>query len=212
MSDLRVILAVCLTVACGSSTGGSVIDAPPADADPNAPSCTITAPVTGIETAFDVPVMLVAAASDPQDGTLGGASIVWRSTLQTAPLGSGVTLATALPVGSNTVTCVATDSTMLSATSAGITITSLSPFAKINHPGNETRNPIDPVPFAGVGRDLEDGTLTGASLVWTSSIDGAIGTGDAFSRVMSVGIHTITLTVTDSSSNTDVDSITLTIQ
>ena len=68
------------------------------------------------------------------------------------------------------------------------------------------------VPFVGLGRDVEDGDLTGASLVWTSSIDGALGTGTMFNKVLSVGIHAITLTATDSASNADSATITLTIQ
>jgi probable HAF family extracellular repeat protein len=55
------------------------------------------------------------------------------------------------------------------------------------------------VDFSGTGADPEDGQLSGASLVWRSSIDGVIGTGNAFTRNdLSVGTHTITLTVTDS--------------
>lgn len=54
------------------------------------------------------------------------------------------------------------------------------------------------VSFAGTGTDPEQGALTGSSLTWTSSIDGAIGTGVSFSRNnLSLGTHTITLTATD---------------
>lgn len=183
--------------------------------NPDAPTCTITAPVPGTmtKTAFDTAVMFSAMASDPQDGTLAGANIVWRSDLLTAPLGSGVSLSVTLPVGTNSITCIATDSTSLTGVSAPVTVISKSPFAKINHPGNgETRPANQEVPFIGVGRDLEDGMLSGASLVWTSNIDGSIGTGDSFNRMLSAGTHTITLTATDAAANTDTDSITLTIQ
>jgi subtilisin family serine protease len=55
------------------------------------------------------------------------------------------------------------------------------------------------VSFAGSAGDPEDGPLSGASLVWTSSRDGQIGTGTSFTRYnLSVGSHTITLTATDS--------------
>lgn len=47
--------------------------------------------------------------------------------------------------------------------------------------------------------DLEDGDLPYSSAVWTSDRDGEIGTGPNFTRSdLSVGTHTITLTVTDS--------------
>jgi chitinase len=55
------------------------------------------------------------------------------------------------------------------------------------------------VTFIGSGTDQEDGTLTGASLVWTSNISGQIGTGTTFSiSTLPVGNHFVTLTVTDS--------------
>lgn len=200
-------------IGCGSnSPGGGGPDAAPPDADPSAPTCTITGPADGSTTAFDVAIDLTATASDPEDGTLSGASIVWRSDQQVAPLGSGGALNTTLPVGTNVVTCTATDSTSKTG-SDSITLTSRSPFAQINHPGeNETRSVANgAVPFVGVARDLEDGALTGGSLVWTSSIDGQIGTGETFNQSLSVGVHTITLTVTDADSNTDSASITLTM-
>jgi chitinase len=91
-----------------------------------------------------------------------------------------------------------------------VTILSKSPVAQINHPGDgEMRPASDPVPFTGVGRDLEDGPLTGGALVWTSSLDGQIGTGESFNATLTAGTHTVTLTVTDSGGNTDTDSRTL---
>lgn len=53
------------------------------------------------------------------------------------------------------------------------------------------------IAFAGSATDQEDGNI-GAYLVWISSRDGQIGTGTSFSRVLSVGSHTITARVTDS--------------
>jgi subtilisin family serine protease len=66
------------------------------------------------------------------------------------------------------------------------------------------------ISFAGSASDTEDGDLT-ASLVWTSDLDGEIGTGGSFSAVLSDGTHTITAEVTDSAGNTGSDSITLTV-
>ena len=64
--------------------------------------------------------------------------------------------------------------------------------------------------FEGTAIDKEDGELT-ASLVWTSSIDGQIGTGGSFSTILSDGNHTITAEVTDSGGKTRSDSIGITV-
>jgi hypothetical protein len=53
------------------------------------------------------------------------------------------------------------------------------------------------IAFVGSATDAEDGDLT-ASLVWTSSLDGAIGAGGSFNAVLSDGVHSITASVTDS--------------
>ena len=66
------------------------------------------------------------------------------------------------------------------------------------------------VAFRGSGTDLEDGPLPENSLVWTSDKDSVIGTGSAFSRFdLSVNLHVITLTVTDSDGRTDADWIAI---
>ncbi|MBS3750703.1 MAG: S8 family serine peptidase [Anaerolineales bacterium] len=66
------------------------------------------------------------------------------------------------------------------------------------------------IDFAGSATDNEDGDLT-SELVWTSDLDGQIGTGGSFTAVLSDGTHTITAEVTDSGDNTGSDSITITV-
>jgi hypothetical protein len=53
------------------------------------------------------------------------------------------------------------------------------------------------IAFVGTASDADDGDLT-ANLSWTSSIDGAIGSGGSFAAVLSPGTHTIAASVTDS--------------
>ena len=48
----------------------------------------------------------------------------------------------------------------------------------------------------GTASDNEDGDL-GASLSWSSSIDGGLGAGPSVDPTLSVGVHTITASVTD---------------
>jgi|CXWL01.1.fsa_nt_gi hypothetical protein len=67
------------------------------------------------------------------------------------------------------------------------------------------------VTFTGTATDVESGTLT-ASLSWSSSINGTIGTGGSFSTsTLSAGTHTITASVTDGGGLTGSSSITVTI-
>lgn len=53
------------------------------------------------------------------------------------------------------------------------------------------------ISFEGSASDAEDGDLT-SSLVWTSDIDGQIGTGGSFTATLSDGSHFLTASVTDS--------------
>jgi len=66
------------------------------------------------------------------------------------------------------------------------------------------------ITFQGTANDTEDGDLT-ASLVWTSNIDGQIGTGGSFSTTLSDGTHTITASVTDSGAATATDEVIITV-
>lgn len=69
----------------------------------------------------------------------------------------------------------------------------------------------DTVSFAGTATDTEDGPLS-ASLSWSSSLDGNIGSGASFSTsALSVGSHTITAAVTDSGGLSGSDSIDINV-
>jgi hypothetical protein len=88
--------------------------------------------------------------------------------------------------------------------------TNAAPTVTITQPANgSTFNVGDPVAFAGTATDAEDGNLTG-SLAWSSSRDGAIGTGGSFTRSdLTAGVHTITASVTDSDGRCWLSAITL---
>ncbi|MFO1434008.1 MAG: DNRLRE domain-containing protein [Candidatus Competibacteraceae bacterium] len=84
------------------------------------------------------------------------------------------------------------------------------PAVTITTPANETQvAPGTTITFSGTAGDAEDGDLT-SQLVWTSDRDGVIGKGGAVTTsTLSVGIHTITATVTDSFGIRATASITL---
>jgi hypothetical protein len=69
----------------------------------------------------------------------------------------------------------------------------------------------DVVQFNGVGYDPDDGTLSGNALAWSSSLQGSIGNGNSLSVNLQTGVHTITLTATDSDGNSISTSQTITI-
>jgi hypothetical protein len=83
----------------------------------------------------------------------------------------------------------------------------------INSPANAASfNGGDYITFSGTCTDTEDGVLSGSSLVWISSKDGPIGTGQTFSlNTLQSGTHTITLIATDSESLSSITSITITV-
>jgi Calcineurin-like phosphoesterase len=66
-----------------------------------------------------------------------------------------------------------------------------------------------PIEFAGAASDVEEGDL-GASLVWSSSLDGEIGSGNAFATTsLSCGLHLVTVSVTDAHGGSDQQTLTL---
>jgi subtilisin family serine protease len=67
-----------------------------------------------------------------------------------------------------------------------------------------------PITFTGTASDTEDGDIT-PDLVWTSDLDGQIGTGGDFSATLSDGTHTVTARVTDSGNVSASDSISITV-
>ena len=64
--------------------------------------------------------------------------------------------------------------------------------------------------FVAEASDLKDGDLT-AQIVWTSSVDGPLGTGSSISGMLGVGGHFITARVTDSDGLVNSSTITVTV-
>lgn len=87
------------------------------------------------------------------------------------------------------------------------------PSVTISSPANgSTVTQGTTVNFSGSATDTQDGNISGF-LVWTSNLQGQIGTGASFSRNdLVLGTHTITAQVTDSGGLPGSASITLTVQ
>ncbi len=90
---------------------------------------------------------------------------------------------------------------------ANFTILDHPPLVVIHFPANGDAG-LAPLVLMGSGYDLEEGELEDSSLVWTSSVDGALGTG-ANLRVdyLSPGWHVLTLTSTDSQNHSSATSV-----
>ncbi|MCK4622077.1 MAG: Ig-like domain-containing protein [Desulfuromonadales bacterium] len=180
--------------------------------NPNTPpTVTVIAPPSGSTFTEGTSIRFAGTATDPEDGVLTG-SLTWTSSLDGA-IGTGGSFSAVLSVGTHTITALVTDSGGL-AGSDSITVTvssNTSPTVTITAPlDGSTFAEGTSISFAGTATDAEDGDLT-ASLAWTSSLDGAIGTGGSFSAVLSVGNHTITASVKDSIGLTASASITVTV-
>jgi len=68
----------------------------------------------------------------------------------------------------------------------------------------------EPINFSASALDPEDGNIS-SMLVWASNIQGQIGTGAAFTRMLSPGAHTITANATDSKGSQRSASVSITV-
>ncbi len=167
--------------------------------DNTPPVPTITSPVEGTHYGAAVAVEFAGSATDYDDGDLT-ASIQWFSDRDGA-LGSGGSIFRILTEGDHLITAMVNDSGGLTGyASVNITIdpANTEPSVTISTPASGSSFvTADAIAFAGVASDIEDGDL-GASLSWTSDLDGVIGSGATFSANLSQGAHVITASVTDS--------------
>ncbi|MGV3710542.1 MAG: S8 family serine peptidase [Gemmatimonas sp.] len=182
-----------------------------------APSASITSPAAGTSVVRGTSVTFTGAGTDPEEGALKGKSLVWTSSIN-GEIGTGVSFSTnALSVGTHTITLTATDKQDLS----GFVTRTLTVTAPVNQiPSVSISSPAagtsvvqgTTLTFSGSANDPEDGVLSGASLVWTSSLNGQIGTGNSFSTsALTVGAHLITLTARDGDGATNVATRTINI-
>jgi hypothetical protein len=182
------------------------------------PVAHITAPTNNAAFAQGSAVSFAGTGTDPEDGTLTGASLVWTDNVA-GQIGTGTSFSlSSLAVGTHVVTLTATDSQGAKGTATvTIVITGVEanqpPTAHITSPATGALLAQgSSIAFAGTGSDPEDGVLTGSSLVWTDNVSGQIGTGTSFSlATLAAGVHVITLTATDSKGLHGTATVTITI-
>ncbi len=160
---------------------------------------------TGSET-----VTLDGTASSDADGTI--ASYGW--TEGATPLGSGATLPVSLTVGGHTITLTVTDNDGATATDT-VVIT-----VQANQPPTANAGPdqtvadtggdgSESVTLDGSGSSDSDGTIT--SYVWREGAT-QIATGVGPTASLAVGVHTVTLEVTDNGGATATDTVVITVE
>src|SRR5207245_10794511 len=125
--------------------------------------------------------------------------------------GGGITVS-ALTAGTHTITASVTDAAG-KATSTAITVSiDTSPTIAITMPASGSSfEPGAAIPFTATATDAEDGS-EGAGITWTSSRDGALGTGSSITvSTLTTGIHTVTASVTDAAGRTASRAITIAV-
>ena len=179
-----------------------------------APNVTIASPLNGGVYSQSQAIAFSGSAIDVPDGNISS-KLVWKSSIN-GKLGTGASFSKTLSAGVHTITATATDS-MGHTIQRGIlvtvnsTATNTAPTVTISSPANGASIASGAtVGFSGSASDTQDGNIT-SKMVWRSSIDGQIGTGGSFSRVLTSGSHTITVTVADAGGLTAQKSITVTV-
>ncbi|HXV66070.1 MAG TPA: S8 family serine peptidase [Nitrosopumilaceae archaeon] len=205
----------CINSGGGTDTidGGSGVNSINVGDCKSGPSASILTPSDGFSVVTGTSITFSGTAVDAEDGDLG-ASLEWSSDLD-GVIGTGMSFdLSTLSVGIHTITASVKDSedSLGSSSQTVIIISADTPSISITEPVDGLIS-VDstPITFSGTAVDAEDGDL-GASLEWSSDLDGVIGTGVSFDlSTLSVGIHTITASVKDSDSKTNSVSIKLTI-
>ena len=84
------------------------------------------------------------------------------------------------------------------------------PSVTISAPGSGSEfSRADTIRFVGEAEDPETGQITGEDLVWESSTDGVIGTGEKITAVLSADLHVVTLRATDESGQSAEDTVSV---
>jgi hypothetical protein len=181
-----------------------VVDAPPA--------VTITAPSAGLYI-FGRSITFSATATDTIDGNVSS-TLKWNSS-RDGQIGTGTSFSTStLSAGMHTITASATDNSGLT----GIAQVQVevrvqnAPEVRITAPADGTEVLFgEYVDFAVTATDNIDGNIA-SGIRWTSNRSGFLGTGATLHTTLSLGLHTITASSTNSGNQIGSTAITVRVE
>ncbi|RLT96922.1 fibronectin type III domain-containing protein [Ketobacter sp.] len=170
-----------------------------------APSLSIVAPTNGSTIEAGGPVSLQANAMDKEDGDISN-NVFWYSSRD-----GKITSTPVLSIGEHTLYAAVYDRdgevTKTSIKLSVVEKANTPPSLAITSPANQSTFTTEQVlSLKATASDAEDGDL-GATVVWTSSLDGRIQSNTS----LSAGTHIITALVSDSGALTAQDTITVSI-
>jgi len=175
ISLIVVVLAIpSLYINCSKSTG-------PASGNPN---MTISSPADSTEFIKGDEITFAGTGYNDKGTALPDSVFIWTSDHDDT-IGTGTSFVKSdLSVNKHLITLNGTDNDgRTGSESVMITIVESDPTATILSPDDGVSFFEDEeITFTGAGTDLQDGTLSGASLVWSSDKDGVIGSGTSFSN------------------------------
>lgn len=191
-------LVVLLCAAAAAS--GCECGKPPASAN-QLPLVTLTAPAQNATFRSGEAIALSATASDPEDGQLDGASVVWSSS-SSGQLATGANATASLSqAGNHVLTVTATDSAGgVGSASINITIVSATALAVtiVTPTAGTTVNRNQSIPFQCTATTVAGTAVPGATFTWQSALSGALPSGSSMTASLTTaGADTITCTATD---------------
>ncbi len=154
-------------------------------------------------------INFVASASDVEDGNLD-VFVQWSSNID-GVLGKGASLSLLISAGEHVITATVADSHgNTSSTSVNLSVQpNTAPQLNIHSIQDlAIFNEDEVVLLAADANDIEEGDIS-ANILWTSSLDGLLGTGSSIQRLLSVGNHVITASITDGAGATVIQAVTI---
>ncbi len=188
----------------------------------NIPKVNITRPASGEEFIEGQAIVCEGRAMDGTGSPISGKSLAWYTSFGSQGTG-GAFVANNAPVGTHTITLIATDAKGVSGSaSVTVIVKALTPDAtEANKPpvvtitnasGSNTLVKGATLTLEGSATDPEEGLLSPASLIWYSSIDGKESKGAIYkASSLQEGTYVISLTTADSEGLRGGASITINV-